>query len=178
MKFSKQIALLALSLLILFDLQAEYLAPNNKAKLIKVIDGDTILVELNSTKETVRLIGIDAPESQPNEKAAFIAKRFRQKMSIGLEHGKEATKYLKSILDKGSILTLQFDVQERDKYNRLLAYAYDKDMQMLNELIIGSGYAYPLTIPPNVKFQDLFLRKFKEARNKKLGLWQNGEWHG
>jgi len=62
-------------------------------------------------------------------------------------------------------------VVERDKYGRLLAYVYLGDGRLLNELIVKSGFAYVLTIPPNVKHKNKFIEAFKYAQVNKLGLW-------
>ena len=61
---------------------------------------------------------------------------------------------------------------ERDKYKRLLGYVYLSDGKMLNDEIIKAGYANDMTIPPNVKYQDRFLRAYEQARERKRGLWQ------
>jgi len=67
---------------------------------------------------------------------------------------------------------LELDVQERDKYGRLLAYVYVGDM-MVNAEMVAQGYAQIMTIPPNVKYQDLFLKNQREARLLQLGLWND-----
>ncbi len=61
--------------------------------------------------------------------------------------------------------------QERDRYGRLLGYVYLSNGKMLNEEIVKAGYANVMTIPPNVKYQDRFLKACQEAREKKRGLW-------
>ena len=53
---------------------------------------------------------------------------------------------------------------------RLLGYVYLENGRMLNEEIIKAGYASPMTIPPNVKYQDRFLKLYREAREAKKGL--------
>ena len=45
--------------------------------------------------------------------------------------------------------------------------------RMLNEEIVKSGYANLMTIPPNVKYQEAFLRAYREARENKPGLWKD-----
>jgi micrococcal nuclease len=65
---------------------------------------------------------------------------------------------------------MEFDVQRRDKYGRLLAYLYLSDGRMLNEEIVKAGYANLMTIPPNVKYQERFLKAYREARKNKRGL--------
>lgn len=88
-----------------------------------------------------------------------------------VELGKKAKEFTKSLLTKGSKVYLEFDVQQRDKYGRLLAYLYLEDGRMLNMEIICNGYAMPLTIPPNVKYEKEFTECFKKAREERKGLW-------
>jgi len=68
---------------------------------------------------------------------------------------------------------LELDVQERDKHGRLLAYVYLSDGRMLNEEIVKAGYAYALSVPPNVKYRERFLMAFREALQYKRGLWRD-----
>ena len=64
------------------------------------------------------------------------------------------------------------DVELRDKYGRLLAYVYLSDGEMFNALLVKEGYAQIMTIPPNVKHQDLFLKLQREARENNRGFWK------
>ena len=85
--------------------------------------------------------------------------------------GKRATAYVESLVSTGNTITIEFDVQERDRYGRLLGYVYLSNGKMLNEEIIKAGYAKVMTIPPDVKYKDRFLNAFKYAREAKRGLW-------
>jgi endonuclease YncB( thermonuclease family) len=58
---------------------------------------------------------------------------------------------------------------ERDRYGRLLAYVYLKDGTFVNAWLVEQGYAQVMTVPPNVKYQDLFLKLQREARRE---LWR------
>lgn len=123
-------------------------------QVLRVIDGDTILI---STGESVRYIGIDTPETvDPRKPVEYF--------------GKEAAEYNRKLVEKKKV-RLEFDVQERDKYNRLLAYVYLPDGTFVNAELVKQGYARVATYPPNVKYQDLFLKLEREAREKKIGLW-------
>jgi micrococcal nuclease len=62
--------------------------------------------------------------------------------------------------------------EKRDRYGRLLCYVYLRNGKMLNEEIVKAGYASLLTYPPNVKYQSVFLKAYREAREKKRGLWK------
>jgi len=161
---------LKLFLIALLVSSAASAAPE-KATVTKIVDGDTIYVNQNGNTLKVRLIGIDTPESRYNSKAERDSDRSGEDLKAILAQGKRATAYLKSILRKGDTVTLEYDLQQYDKYGRTLAYVYLSDGRMLNELIIASGYASPMTIPPNIKHKDLFLKAYQEARYHKLGLW-------
>jgi len=141
------------------------------ARVLKIYDGDTYLVEWNGKKEHLRLIGIDTPESKQNRKAKRDAARSGEDISFIVDEGKRATEFVKSILKVGEQIGLEFDIQRRDRYGRLLAYVYLPDGRMLNEVIIRSGYANLMTIPPNVKYAERFRKAYKFAREHKLGLW-------
>ncbi|MDI6606193.1 MAG: thermonuclease family protein, partial [Candidatus Omnitrophota bacterium] len=62
--------------------------------------------------------------------------------------------------------------QERDIYKRLLAYVYLEDGTFVNAQILKQGYASLMTIPPNVKYAELFLKLYREARENRRGLWE------
>ena len=141
------------------------------AKVLYVIDGDTIKIESGGRRESVRLIGIDAPESKANKKAKKDVARSRQDLKTMLGLGKAATAYAKSIVKPGDWVTLEQDVTPRDRYGRILAYVYLRSGEMLNEKVIAAGYASVMTIPPNVRYQDRFLRAYRSAREARLGLW-------
>lgn len=116
----------------------------------KVIDGDTI--EL-SNEEWIRYIGINAPELRngipdPYSQEAFEANR-------NLVIGKEAY--------------LEFDVQERERYDRMLAYTYFDDL-FIYTWLVENGYAQIMTIPPNVAYQDLLLELETKTREENRGL--------
>ena len=70
------------------------------------------------------------------------------------------------------MIAIEHDVQERDRYGRILGYVYLSNGKMLNEEIVKAGYAMIMTMPPNVKYKDRFLRAYKQARERKRGLWK------
>ncbi|MDD5688541.1 MAG: thermonuclease family protein [Elusimicrobia bacterium] len=143
------------------------------AKVLYIIDGDTIKIEYNKKPTSVRLIGIDTPESKNNAKARRDAQRTGKDVRTITTLGKQASDYLKTLVKKGDIIKIVFDVQKTDRYGRLLGYVYLSDSStMLNETIIRAGYASPMTIPPDVKYKDLFLKAYQEARENKRGLWK------
>ena len=146
-------------------------AAGEKAVVKRIVDGDTIAVLSGGKPVKVRLIGIDTPESKGNDKAQRDSNRSGKDIEIIISQGKQATAFLKSVLHKGDTVSLEFDTVTHDKYGRTLVYVYLSDGRMLNDLIISSGYASPMTIPPNVKYKDRFLKSFQIARENKRGLW-------
>jgi len=134
----------------------------------KAIDGDTLKL---STGEHVRLIGIDTPESRYNSKLEHDSARSRKDMKAIIGMGKEAANFTKRLAE-GKRVRLELDLQKRDKYKRLLAYVYLEDGTFINARIIEEGYAQIMTIPPNVKYADTFLRLQDQARKSGRGLWR------
>lgn len=140
--------------------------------IIKIIDGDTLKIKYQGKDENVRLIGIDTPESKANKKAENDSKRSGQDIRTITALGKEATNYVKSLVKPGNTVRIEFDVQQRDRYGRLLGYIYLDNGKMLNEEVTRAGYATIMTVPPNVKYSERFLKAFREARENKRGLWK------
>ena len=167
----KLFCILLLTTLIL-PLQANSIEKLESVKVLRIIDGDTLKVNYKGKEESIRLIGIDAPESRPNKKAKNDAQRSGEDLKTITAMGKEATNYVKSLVKPGDTVKIEFDVQKKDKYGRLLAYVYLSNGEMLNEEIVKGGYAYLMTIPPNVKYQERFLKAYREARENKRGLWK------
>lgn len=135
---------------------------NNKIeyyKVIRIIDGDTIVVDIEGVNEKIRLIGIDTPEINDPRKPVEC---------FGVEAGEKAQELLG---DKLVFLEKDATQAERDKYNRLLRYVKTKDGLFYNLEIIKQGYAHEYTYIIPYKYQ----REFKEAENyaqaNKLGLW-------
>ncbi len=139
--------------------------------VLQIVDGDTLTIQRKGHLEKIRLIGIDAPESSINNKTKKDAARGNGDIGTITKMGKEATRFVKKIVKPGDTVTIEFDKQTRDKYGRLLAYVYLSDGKMLNEEIVKAGYASLLTYPPNVKYQDRFLKAYREARENNRGLW-------
>lgn len=126
-------------------------------KVVRVVDGDTIIIDYKGTEERVRLIGVDTPESVHPDKEK------------NTEFGTTASNFSKELLtDK--YVKIELDVQERDQYGRILAYVYLDDI-MVNKILLQEGYAKVATYPPNVKYVDDFTAIQEEARNNKKGLW-------
>jgi len=134
----------------------------------RTVDGDTLVL---SDNERVRLIGIDTPEVHESEKLYRDSRRSGQDIRTIQALGQRSWDFTRSLVE-GKPVRLEFDVEKRDKYGRLLAYVYLEDGQFVNAEIVRQGYASLMTYPPNVKYEDLFLKLFQEARENKRGLWR------
>ena len=133
-------------------------AHSDVARVQRVVDGDTIVVRLDGRTERVRYIGMDTPESV---KPGTPVQCFAKKASAENER-----------LVAGREVRLVPDVEQRDRYGRLLAYVYRASGgPMVNEVLVRSGYARPLTIPPNVRHAEQFVALAGQAREAGRGLW-------
>lgn len=168
------------------------LQPNHRyiCYVAKVLDGDTIRCRFPYpvSKEVktypVRLIGIDTPETGTKKKNTGKQAREMEEIAEDYYHkrvdidrrdvvkmGLEVKSFVETLLKNIYVVVVETDAQPYDRYGRVLGYIWLPDGRMLNEEIICSGYALPLTIPPNVKYQKLFLRCFRKAVNERRGLW-------
>jgi micrococcal nuclease len=136
--------------------------------VVKAIDGDTLKLE---DGKRVRLIGIDTPETYESAKLYRDSQRSGQDIKTIKALGKKATDFTRDLVE-GKRVRLEFDLEKRDKYNRLLAYVYLKDGTFVNAEIIRQGYASLMTYPPNVMYADTFKQLYQQARENKRGLWK------
>lgn len=88
--------------------------------------------------------------------------------------GKEAYEFTKSLIPEGTVVYLETDIQLTDKYGRVLSYVWLPDGRMLNYILVSEGYAQVYTIPPNVKYEQLFLSAQRKAREEGKGFWKTG----
>jgi micrococcal nuclease len=126
------------------------------ARVTRVVDGDTIEVEIDGTEYTVRYIGIDTPETvHPSQPVGCF--------------GPEASARNKALVE-GKTVGLERDVSDTDRFGRLLRYVY-VDGEMVNAALVRDGYAQSSTYPPDVKHQDTFIELQRQARESGRGLW-------
>ena len=127
-----------------------------EALATRVVDGDTIEVEIEGESYKVRYIGIDTPElHDPAKPVEYYAQE-------AYEKNRE--------LVEGKTVFLEKDVSETDRYGRLLRYVYVGDV-FVNAYLVQQGYAQVSTYPPDVKYQERFLELQREAREAGRGLW-------
>ncbi|HPQ71801.1 MAG TPA: thermonuclease family protein, partial [bacterium] len=145
-------------------LAAELPAPIS-AKVIRVVDGDTLKISIDGREDTVRLIGVDTPETvHPNKPVEFF--------------GREASAFTHRMAD-GKNVRLEFDqasaaTKHRDRYGRLLAYVFLPDGTLLNSEIIRQGYGHAYTKYPFSRKQE-FVAIEREAREARRGFWAQTE---
>lgn len=134
-------------------------------KVVRVVDGDTIVVHMNGEDKKVRLIGIDTPES---------VGKYLKNPEL---YGKASSTFAQEQLE-GKRVFLEKDVSDTDRYGRLLRYVWLEqpndetiDTQMFNVILLLKGYASILSISPDVKYSDYFLLCEEVAREKHIGIW-------
>lgn len=149
-----------------------------KVKVTKHVDGDTVYVMDKSNEEyKLRFIGVDTPETKHP--------------TIGVEYfGKEASEFTKeNLLDKK--IYLERDVSNKDRYGRYLRYIWlslpsnsknisnsEVKNNMFNAILIKEGYANASTFPPDVKYNEYFLKLQRSAKENKKGLWESYNYIG
>ncbi len=146
----------------LFSVSPTYAAQQTVFSVIKVVDGDTIVVNIRGKKETVRLLGIDTPESVDPRRPVQC-------------FGKEATTKLKSFVTGRSVMLVDDKMQgNRDNYNRLLRYVYlpDSKRTFVNGELVKQGYAFSYRQYPS-KMLEKFNNFESYAREHNLGLWNS-----
>lgn len=122
-------------------------------RIERVIDGDTVV---GARLGRIRYIGINTPELDAPDPAVR-------------EMARQAARVNRDLVE-GRTVRLALDVQERDRYGRLLAYVW-ADGTFVNAHLVSEGYAQTMTVPPNVRYASLFLRLEREARAARRGFW-------
>lgn len=136
-------------------------SPWNEGRVTRVIDGDTIDVDIDGEIFRVRYIGIDTPETQHPVRGEE-------------PYGREAAAFNHKLVD-GRRVQLEKDISETDRYGRLLRYVWLPDANMVNALLVARGYARVSTYPPDVRHAQDFLELERLARLEGIGLWRLGE---
>lgn len=129
------------------------------ATVVRVTDGDTVVL---TGLGRSRLIGIDTPEVY-GRPGCF---------------GREASAFTKQLLQPGDRVRYRLGREPRDRYQRSLIYLWLDDDRFVNELLVGGGYAVPLTIPPNDDYAARFKRLADHAEQQREGLWSSATCNG
>ena len=120
----------------------------------KIYDGDTVAAVIEGRREKIRLIGIDAPEL---EQAPW---------------GLTAKGCIETLMEaQESKVFLEYDIEQRDRHGRILAYIWTGDRRLLNEELLEKGCAVLFTVPPNIKYAERLRTAQKKARRDKVGIW-------
>jgi micrococcal nuclease len=150
-------------------------------ELVRVSDGDTLRIVFDGQEESIRLIGIDTPETYASDKL----ERDDANSPLTREEiqalGRKASSVTKNFVE-GKNLYLEFDTEERDRYKRLLVYVYypdpkgdfrfdNKPFSQLNLDLVEAGWAQPLTVLPNVRYADVYVAASNIARAQDKGMW-------
>ena len=136
----------------------------------RVIDGDTIICEIDGTGQSIRMIGMNTPEIEKKHPVTGV-------ISKEQPFGEAAAEYTRSLLSEGTIVYLESDVGNVDRYDRLLRYVYFNESDIgnieksLNAQLLINGLASTMTIEPNVKYKEQLWDIEKEAQNIGLGIW-------
>jgi len=132
------------------------------ATVTRVVDGDTIEVEVDGVEYTLRYIGVDTPETVDPRRPVEC-------------FGREASEFNKELV-LGKTVGLEKDVSDTDTFGRLLRYVWlpstgSEQGEMVNAVLVREGYAQASAYPPDVKYQEIFSRLEREAREAGRGLW-------
>jgi micrococcal nuclease len=132
-----------------------------KASLVRVVDGDTIVVEIEDEQYKVRLIGVDTPESVASEE--YLERTGKENTA----EGKTASEFTESVLSDYEYVYLQSDTSDTDRYGRLLRYVWleipedeydlsEISTKMLNGILVAQGYANVATYKPDTMHEQDF----------------------
>ena len=128
------------------------------ARIVRVVDGDTVVARVGDATERVRYIGVDTPESvKPDTPVECFAK--------------QAAAANRRLVD-GRRVTLLIGREGRDRYGRLLAYVFvGGSDRSVNATLVARGFGHVLTIPPNDSQAPAYRRLERRARERAAGLW-------
>jgi micrococcal nuclease len=128
--------------------------------ILKVVDGDTVDIDINGRTERVRLIGVNTPETKHPTKPIEC-------------FGPEASAYMTELLPKGTTVRIERDLEARDRYGRMLLYLYrDSDNLFINLDLVSRGYGTPMSIEPNTFHRNDFVQAAALAEVSNVGLWK------
>ena len=129
-------------------------------RILTVIDGDTVDIEIDGRTERARLIGVNTPETKHPTKPIEC-------------FGPEASAYMTQLLPKGTDVRIERDTEARDRYGRMLLYLYrNSDNLFINLDLISRGYGTPMSIEPNTFHRNDFVHAAALAEASNVGLWK------
>jgi len=148
------------------------LADSLSTKLLKIEDGDTIVVDFEGAESRFQLSGIDAPENIDNAKLKFDIKTTGLDAETLLVIGDAATEHLRSLLPPSSTVMISANMEQQDKYGRIPAIVSNSNGVQVNEAMVHDGYAVLLTsYPLDADFKKRLQRQQIDAKKSNRGLW-------
>ena len=163
----KTVAICALTALLLASSPAAETVYKEPARIMRIINGDTLNILYHGKWEEIKLLGLDMPETTLNDKVYERALKDSTKPASIINRGLAGREFVKKYLQYGSQVWIEFDTQKRDHFSRLLGYVYLADGRMLNEIILRAGLSEPLLIPPNLRYQQRFQEIARLAQKNK-----------
>lgn len=149
-------------------------AERQQATLIKVEDGDTLLVNLDGAEARIQLLGMDAPEDTRNPKFMVDLERTGLDAERLLTLGKSATAHLQSLVKPGERVTMSGNPNARDRYDRIPAEVFTASGLSLNVAMVADGYARILyTDGAPEKLRERLEAVWELANSKRPGLWSS-----
>ncbi|HEB97259.1 MAG TPA: thermonuclease family protein [Sedimenticola thiotaurini] len=141
-------------------------------RLVRVEDGDTIVVTVDGEPRRLQLQGIDAPEDVDNPKLQRDLERTGLAPDTLLALGRAATRHLQGLVAPDDPLRLEGNLQRRDRYGRTPVVAYGRNGLSLNEQMVADGYAVMIgRYPLDPAFKERLTAEQERARSHGRGLW-------
>lgn len=137
------------------------------ARIMRIINGDTLTILYQGKWEEIKLLGLDMPETTLNDRVYEKALKNSTTPAEIINRGLTGREFVKKYLQYGSQIWIEFDMQKRDRFSRLLGYVYLTDGRMLNEIILSAGLSEALLLPPNLKYQQRFQEIARLAQKDK-----------
>ncbi|WP_162149371.1 thermonuclease family protein, partial [Arthrobacter sp. Br18] len=125
--------------------------------VVRVIDGDTLVINFDCVDQRVRLLNVDTPETKHPDKPVECL-------------GPEATTFLENLTPAGTRVGLDFDVERTDRFDRVLAAVFLEDRTLVNAEVARSGLGVPVVFEPNRKYFDEVQAAYTEASDQQVGL--------
>jgi len=129
--------------------------------VVSVVDGYTIVVNIEGKNTKIRLIGVNTPESVHSDSKK------------NPPEGVIASDYVKDLLE-GKQVYIEYDKEKLDQYKRTLAYVYTEDKELVNLKLIELGYGECMFYSPNTKYKKMFDEAMEKAQKNNVGFWGTG----
>lgn len=139
---------------------ASDVAPSQRAIVERIVDGDTLIADVEGERTRIRLLNIDTPETTSSSGPECL--------------GPEATAALRELVPPGTPIRLEFDRERTDRYDRMLAGVYTEDGRLVNAEIARRGLARVVVFGKNTRFVEEVRASDAEAQQQQRGLHEPG----